>query len=174
LKRKNLTIALIILVSVISSAFTLLAGAPPIPRPEPFLKYRFIVEIDGIVEASFLEVEGLNVTIDVIEFREGGDPSAVMLIPGLPHYGPLVLRNGLTESNELLHWLEKIAIGDLDRRNLSIVILNPEGTEAARYNVWNAWPSGWKLGKLDSLGVGPIIEELVIQYEGFVRAGASD
>jgi len=163
-----------IIVGVISSAFTLQTGAPPGSRPEPFVKYRFVVEIDGITEASFLEVEGLNVTIDVIEYREGSDPTAAMLIPGLPHYGPLVLRNGLRANSELLGWLEKIVEGDVDRRNLSIVILDAEGNEVARYNVWNAWPSSWRLGKLDSLGVGPIIEELVIQYEGFKRAGHSD
>lgn len=169
MKRKNLTIALIIIVGIIPAVLTLQAGAPLGSRPEPFVKYRFIVEIDGITEASFLEVEGLNVTIDVIEYREGADPTAPMLIPGLPHYGPLVLRNGLTTNNELLDWLEKIVEGDLDRRNLSIVILDAGGNEVARYNVWNAWPSSWRLEELESLGVGPIIEELIIQYEGFER-----
>lgn len=173
MKRKNLTIALVIIIGVVSAAFTIRAQAPAGSRPEPFIKYRFIVEIDGIVQASFLEVEGLNVTVEVIEYREGADPTSAMLMPGLPHYGPLILRNGLTKNNELLDWMEKTVGGRLERKNLSVVILNAEGNEIARYNVWNAWPSRWSLGKLDSLGVGPIIEELVIQYEGFERVSDS-
>jgi len=34
-----------------------------------------------------------------------------------------------------------------------------------RVNLAKAWPSGWSLGKLDSLNKEPVLEELVIQYE---------
>ena len=144
--------------------------APGGSRPEPMLKYNFLVEIDGIIEAKFMEVKGLNVTVDVIEFREGGEPSTPILIPGLAHYGPLVLKNGLTQSNELYDWIQATVNGSMTRRNLSIIILSPEGSEEARYNVYEAWPSSWSLSELNSLGIGPIVEELVIQYEEFERA----
>jgi len=134
------------------------------------LKYNFLVEIDGIIEAKFMEVKGLNVTVDVIEFREGGEQSTPILIPGLAHYGPLVLKNGFTQSNELYDWIQATVNGSMTRRNLSIIILSPEGLEEARYNVYEAWPSSWSLSELNSLGIGPIVEELVIQYEEFERA----
>lgn len=143
--------------------------APSGSRPEPYMKYNFLVEIDGITEARFMEVTGLNVTVDVVEFREGGEQTAPILIPGLAHYGPLVLKNGLTNSNELNDWMQATVNGSMTRRSMSIIILNAEGSEEARYNLHEAWPSSWSLSELDSLSVGPIVEELVIQYEKFER-----
>jgi phage tail-like protein len=151
-------------------ALVVSAQAPGGSHPEPYLKYNFLVEIDGITQAKFSEVTGLNVTVDVIEFREGGDQTAPILIPGLAHYGPLVLKNGLTQSNELCDWMQATVNGSMTRRNLSIIILNAEGSEEARYNLYEAWPSSWSLSQLESLGVGPIVEELVIQYEKFEPA----
>lgn len=164
--KKVLAIVLTIVATVSLIAFALNARAPG-GKPEPFINYNFIVEIDGITEAHFLEVEGLNVTVDVIEFREGGDSLAPILLPGLAHYGPLVLRHGLEANQELLTWMEETADGAVSRRSLSVVVLKPEGSEVARFNCFEAWPSSWRLGKMDSLGVGPVVEELVIQYEKF-------
>ena len=117
-----------------------------------------------------MEVEGMNVTVDVIEHREGAQSTTLILLPGLVHYGPLVLRNGLSASNELLDWMTTTVNGSLTRRNLSMIVLNTEGSEQARFNFYDAWPSSWSLNKLDSLGLGPIVEKLVIQYEKFERA----
>ena len=143
--------------------------APEVSRPEVYGKYRFLVEIDGITQASFLEVEGLNATVDVFEYREGNEQLAPRLEPGLVHYGPLVLRWGLTKSTELWKWMEKTLQGNVERKNIGVRILDTKGLEIASYDLSNAWPSSWRLGKLDSQGVGPIIEELVIQYEGLRR-----
>ncbi len=41
-------------------------------RVDPFLNFNFRVEIDGITRAGFHEVTGLESTIDVVEYREGG------------------------------------------------------------------------------------------------------
>jgi phage tail-like protein len=168
LNRKILSIALILAFVAASTAFMVAVRAPSSPPPT-FIKYRFLVEIDGIVQASFMEVEGLNVTVDVVEYREGSDPLAPSLLPGNAHYGPLVLRNGLTSSNELLAWMEETADGAPTRASMSIIILSPDGIEVARYNISNAFPSSWKLGTLNSQDIGPAVEELTIQYEGFER-----
>jgi phage tail-like protein len=170
MNRRPIAVFLAVISAVSLGAFIFQARAPTGPRPpEPYMKYLFLVEIDGITQASFLEVDGLNVTVDVIEYREGSDPNNPILVPGLVHYGPLVLRNGVTANNELLNWMEDVTAGSFTRKNLSIVLLDPDGSEIARYNLWGAWPSHWNLGKLNALGLGPVIEELVVQYEGFER-----
>jgi phage tail-like protein len=51
------------------------------------------------------------------------------------------LRDGVTESTELLDWMKKTASGSVERKNLSVAVLSPERIEVARYNVQNAWPS---------------------------------
>jgi phage tail-like protein len=170
LNKKIPAVALIIMTGVVAAAFILRVSAPLGSRPTPLLKYNFLVEIDGVVEFNFMQVEGLNVTVDVVEFREGGETSSPILMPGLAHYGPLVLRNGVTTSTALLDWMQETVDGTMAKKSLSVIVLNAQGTEVARYNVYEAWPSSWRLGKMDSLGVGPVIEELVVQYESFEPA----
>jgi len=171
LQRKILGLVVaMMLVSGISAIIMIKsAEAPADSRPETYGCYRFLVEIDGIVQTGFLEVEGLNATADVWEYREGNEPLAPRLEPGLIHYGSLVLRWGLTTNEELWNWMEKTLQGNVERKNMVVIILDRTGMEIVRYELSNAWPSSWSLSKLDSRGTGPVIEELVIQYEGLNR-----
>ncbi len=171
MNKKVLVVASIMLTGALLMVLTLSALSADSTRRDEFVKYRFIVEIDAVTLAYFMEVRGVNVTIDVIEVREGVEPNNVRLLPGPVHYGPLVLVSGVTENTELLDWIMSVADGSAARRNLSVIILDPLGNEVARYNISDAWPSSWSLGELDSLGVGPVIEELVIQYEKMERVG---
>ncbi len=43
---------------------------------EPYRNFRFLVEIDGIVEAGFCEVIMPVSSVDVIEYREGNETGA--------------------------------------------------------------------------------------------------
>lgn len=172
MNKKILTIVLATLIASGIGAISMMrsTGAPVVGPPFIYGKYNFLVEIDGIMQAGFSEVEGLNVTVDVWEYREGNEPRLTpRLEPDLAHYGPLVLRWGLTENTELWDWMEKTLDGCVEKKNLAVVILNQRREEVARYFISDAWPSGWSLGKLDSQGIGPVIEELVIQYEALER-----
>jgi phage tail-like protein len=92
-----------------------------------------------------------------------------MLIPGIVRYGPLVLRDGITTNTELWEWMESIIEGTDDRRAMSVIILDRQGNDITRYNLSEAWPSGYSVDKLDSMGSSVAIEELVIQYEKLER-----
>lgn len=171
----NKKVLAIVLATVIASVFIGIfairnAQSPVGERPEIYGRYMFLVEIDGIVQAGFREVEGLNVTVDVWEYREGNEATAPRLEPGLVHYGPLILRKGLTQNTELWNWMEKTIQGNVERKNIAVIILDNKAMEVARYQLSEAWPSSWRLSKLDSQGIGPVIEELVIQYESLDRA----
>ena len=176
MNKKILAIALaMLIVGGVGAIFiTRSVIAPSTSRPEVYGKYNFVVEIDGIVQAGFEEVEGLNATIDVWEYREGNEQTTVRLEPGLAHYGPLVLRWGVTKSPYLWNWMEQTLQGNTERKNISVIILNQKREEVVRYNLYNAWPSSFSVDKLDSEHSGPAIEELVIQYEGFDRVSSTD
>jgi len=72
LNKKILVIALVILVVSGAGAIFMTAGviAPAPARPQVYGKYNFVVEIDGIVQAGFREVEGLNATVEVWEYKK--------------------------------------------------------------------------------------------------------
>lgn len=136
------------------------------------VRYKFRVEIDGITRSGFKEVEGLSATIDVQEYREGTDPSLTnRLEPGLSHYGPLILRYAVTSSGagkankELWEWMHQNLDGSIQKKNVSVIVMDRKGNEVVRYNLTNAWPSNWRIEKLDSRASGPLIEEIILQYE---------
>ena len=51
-------------------------------RVDPYMSFRFLVEIDNIVRAFFSECTGFGSNIEVVEYREGGEPITVRKLPG--------------------------------------------------------------------------------------------
>ena len=43
------------------------------PRVDPYKNFRFLVEIDGIVQAGFSDASGFGSNEEVVEYREGGE-----------------------------------------------------------------------------------------------------
>src|SRR5207244_3030508 len=93
-------------------------------RHDPLSGLRFRVEIDGIASAAFSEVEIGETTTDVIDYREGSEPTHARKLPGPTRFGSVVLRRGVTTSLELVQWHAQIAAGQIAaaRRNVVVVI----------------------------------------------------
>jgi phage tail-like protein len=142
-----------------------------VPRPQdPYGNFRFLVEIDGITQASFKECSGLGASVDVIEYREGGDPTTVRRLPGLTRYHHIMLRWGLTDSHELYDWFREVTSGRLQRRNGTIVLLDADGAPKVRWNFVRGWPARWEGPDLEGDEAGVAIEALEIVHEGIERA----
>lgn len=140
-------------------------------RRDPYPNYRFRVEIEGIVQANFCEIIIPESASQVIEIREGTDPIYVRKQAGMVSYGNLVLKCGLTASMELFNWRKMVEQGKVNqvRRNISVVLLDEEGIEAARWNFTNAWPSKYKAPDLNAKGNDIAIETLEIVFETMQR-----
>lgn len=92
------------------------------PRVDPYRNFRFLVEIDGIVQAGFSECSGFGSSVEVVEYREGGDLTTVRKLRGLVSYPEISLKWGLTDSRELYDWHLAAVNGAVDRKNGSIII----------------------------------------------------
>lgn len=134
-------------------------------RIDPYKNFKFRVEIDGIQQAGFAECTGLGSEIEVVEYREGSDPSAVRKLPGRVAYPDIVLRWGVTDSRELYNWHLGIINGNLQRKNGAVVLLDDQGQEKVRWNFFAAWPSKWEGPALDARGDDVAIETLVLTCE---------
>jgi phage tail-like protein len=138
---------------------------------DPYRNYNFKLEA-GAAEAHFTECSGMGIKVDAIEYREAGNNQVVRKLPGQVHYSEVTLRYGLTDSKQLWDWLMASANGRVDRRNVSIVMLAADGTDATPGLHWNlnqAWPSEWRGAKLDALGREAAIETLTLVYETLER-----
>jgi len=136
---------------------------------DPYRAYNFRLQVSGLEAGAFTEVSGLGVKVQAIQFREGGDPQSVRHVPGPVEYEPVTLRYGLTDSHELWNWLMETVAGRIERRNVSIILLNSEGEEAIRWNLFDAWPSEWKGAPLDALSQEIAIESLTLVYDRIER-----
>ena len=143
----------------------------PATRKDPLRGFRFLVEIDGIVQAGFQEVTVPESAQDPIEYREGTDRPTVRKIPGLIKYGNVVLKWGATDSLELSNWRKMVEDGKMGeaRRSMAIIVLDEEGNEGARWVFNDAWPTKYDAPDLKGTGNDIAIETLEIAHEGLRR-----
>ncbi|MGZ4382542.1 MAG: phage tail protein [Gaiellaceae bacterium] len=139
----------------------------PSVRQDPYLDFNFLVEIDSVTVAGFREAELPEGRIEVVAYREGSDKtSAARLLPGRVEYGPLVLRRGFAGDAQLFQWWQALAQGAVDRRNVSVVLLDEQRQEVARWNLRRAWPAKYAAPALNALGNEVVIETLELVHEG--------
>jgi phage tail-like protein len=136
---------------------------------DPYGNYNFLVELDGITRAAFQECSGFDSTIDVIEYREGGENTTTRKMPGMTKYSNIVLKWGLTDDMELYKWHLDAVNGTVNRKNGSIVLLDRSGGEMARWNFERAWPSKYDGPDFNAEGNDVAIETLELAHEGIVR-----
>jgi phage tail-like protein len=146
------------------------AAAQPGVFVEPVRAYHFQVDFMGMT-AGFTECSGLEVEVTPIRYREGGAGQVVHVIPGPVSYGDITLSYGLTQSRELWDWLLGAVHGNVERRNVSILMLDSTGqTEVMRWNLTTAWPARWRGAPLDALNREIAIETLTLVFETIERA----
>ena len=138
---------------------------------DPYRAYNFKLLIQDVTGGHFTECTGLGVKVEAIEYREAGNNQVVRKIPGQVKYSDVTLRYGLTASRELWEWFLTGVAGQVERKNVSIVMLDPDGvTEVMRWNLINAWPSEWRGASLDAMNREVAIESLTLVFETLDRA----
>src|SRR5688572_17014109 len=139
-------------------------------RVDPHRIFNFLVELDGIAQASFIECTGLDATTEVIETREGGDNVTVRKLPGKTTYTDITLKWGLTDSDELWQWRRQVIEGTVMRKNGSVVVYDlTNRQEVVRWNFISAWPTKWEGPAFNAKGSDIAIETLVLAHEGITR-----
>jgi phage tail-like protein len=134
-------------------------------RVDPYKNFRFLVEIDGIVQAGFAECSGFGSNVEVIEYREGGEPKRVRKLPGKASYPDVVLKWGVTDSRELYDWHLAAVNGPIQRKNGSIILQDDLGQEKMRWNFYSAWPSKWDGPDFNAKGNDVAISTLTVSCE---------
>lgn len=140
-------------------------------RNDPYLGFRFVVELDGVIVAGFSEVTGLQVEVEVQEYREGGLNSFMHKLAGPARYpSNLVLKHGITKSRELWQWHQEVASGSFKRKNGSIILLNSTADEVWRWNFEGAYPVRWNGPDLRGNASEVAVETLELVHRGIKLA----
>ena len=140
-------------------------------RNDPYMGFKFVVELGGVVVAGFSEVTGLQVEVEVQEYREGGLNEYMHKRVGPTRYpSNLVLKHGITDKRELWKWHQDVAHGKVERKNGSIILLNPAGDEVWRWNFEGAYPVRWNGPDLRANTAEVAVETLELVHRGITLA----
>lgn len=138
-------------------------------RTNPYLGFRFLVEIDALIVAGFSSVSGLEITLETEDVEEGGVNTHTHTLPKRFDYPNIELERGLTDSTELLEWVQAVRNGDIDRRNGRIVVLDSQGKESWGWEFHGAYPVTWSGPDLNAEQSEVAIERLELTHRGITR-----
>ena len=92
-----------------------------------------------------------------------------MKIPGLKKYGNITLKQGLADSTVLYDWIIAGVNGAVQRKTITITLLDEEEAPAASWQVINAWPTKYTAPDFNATSSEVAIETLEIAHEGMTR-----
>ncbi|MCA9526239.1 MAG: phage tail protein [Myxococcales bacterium] len=130
--------------------------------------FNFIVEVDGISAGAFKNVDGLSAEVSIVEYQDGND-LVLRKRPGRTKYGDITVKRGYVEDNSLFNWFMRGVEGKIERKSVSIILLNSAGDEVVRYNLFETWPSKWKGFTLDGKADDAAVEEITFCVEKWER-----
>lgn len=122
------------------------SGTSTYGRVEELTACRFCIDINGLLVGIFKECTGLGGEIEVETYPIGGVNGADLKLPGRARYSHVTLKSGVASAVDLWEWFYKVAMGNVSRRDLSIVMLNGKGGsdgEVMRWNLSEAFPVRW-------------------------------
>lgn len=133
----------------------------------PLPKFHFRVEWGGS-KIGFTEVTGLNIENELIEYRDGASPEYHKVkMPGLQKYGNITLKRGMFNGdNEFFQWLNTVSLSKVERRDVSIALLNENHEPVYIWRVKNAFPVKVVAPDLKSDANEVAVETIEIAHEG--------
>jgi phage tail-like protein len=135
----------------------------------PIPKFHFQVEWGG-AKIGFTEVTGLEVSTDVIEYRDGASPEYHKIkMPGMQKFSNITLKRGIFQGdNDYFNWWNTVALNTIERRDVVISLLNENHEPVVVFKVKNAWPVKVQSTDLKADGNEVAIESIEIAHEGLV------
>jgi phage tail-like protein len=149
-------------------------------RLDPYKNFKFRVKWDGQYVAGISRISALKRTTEVIEHREGGDPSTPRKSPGQTKYEAITLERGVTQDPAFAAWADLVwklgaALGSESalanfRKDIYIEFYNEAGQLVLAYKVYRAWVSEYvALPDLDADANAIAIEHIKLENEGWER-----
>ena len=133
---------------------------------------RFKITLDdsaGGGEAWFHEASGLEMTMDTLEYRQGGEQNPRKL-PGPPKYTNIVLTRGITTSKKFFEWVKKCAnnaaAGDITRAGGTIALVDQTGADIIAWTFERGFPCRYEGPRISAADGGLALERIEIAHEG--------
>ncbi|MCP3705428.1 phage tail protein [Paraburkholderia sp. CNPSo 3274] len=150
-------------------------------RFDPYKNFKFRLKWDNKYVAGISKVSGgLKRTTEVVEHREGGDPSTGRKSPGRSKFEAITLERGVTHDPEFELWANKVwqlnaglgaevSLADF-RKDIILEVYNEAGQLALAYKLYRCWVSEYQaLPDLDANANAVALQHIKLENEGFER-----
>ena len=149
-------------------------------RFDPYKNFKFRIRWDGRFVAGVSKVGALKRSTEVVEHRDGGDPSTSRKSPGRTKYEAITLERGVTHDLEFEAWANKVwhvgaglgaevSLKDF-RKDVILEVYNEAGQLAIAYKIFRCWVSEFQaLPDLDANANAVAIQTLKLENEGWER-----
>ena len=133
----------------------------------PLVKFHFQVDWGG-TNIGFTEVSGLDVETELIEYRHGASPEYRKIkMPGMQKYSNITLKRGtFKDDNEYYQWWNSVKLNTIERRDITIKLLNEEHEPVVVWKVKNAFPIKVQSTDLKGDANETAIESMEVAHEG--------
>ena len=135
-------------------------------RSQVFASHRFMVELDGMLVGGFSEVSGLSLETELEEIAEGGVNHYMHKLPKQTKTQALVLKRGVTTTNELWNWYSNVVNGTITRKSGSVILYNEKDVELRRWNFYDAFPYKWTGPELNAANSAVAVESIELAHNG--------
>lgn len=149
-------------------------------RLDPYKNFKFRVKWEGQYVAGISKVGALKRSTEMVEHREGGDPSASRKSPGRTKFEAISLERGVTHDPEFEKWANKVwnfgsglgaevSLKDF-RKDIILEVYNEAGQLALAYKIFRCWVSEFQsLPDLDANANAVAIQTMKLENEGWER-----
>jgi phage tail-like protein len=149
-------------------------------RFDPYKNFKFRVKWDGKYVAGVSKVSALKRTTEVVEHREGGDPSTSRKSPGRTKYDAITLERGVTHDLAFELWANKVwdegsglghevSLKDF-RKDITLEVYNEAGQLVIAYNLFRCWVSEYQaMPDFDANANAVAIQHIKLENEGWKR-----
>jgi phage tail-like protein len=116
--------------------------------------------------AGFSECSGLELAIDVEEYKEGGNNGTVLRFPTRAKWTNLRLKHGIALSNDLWQWHYSFVQGTGSRRDGIITLMDELHIPVKVWSFKRGIPVKWTGPSLNAMQGAIAFEEIEIAHEG--------
>ena len=135
---------------------------------DPFRSFRFRVEALGLDRGGVQSVTGLERVTATEPYREGGVNDFEHQLAVMTTQATLTLKRGLIDP-WFWDWHEDVIRGEIERRAISIILLDQTGAEAWRWVCAEAFPTKWSGSDLDAGTNAVAVESIELVHHGLTR-----
>jgi len=154
-------------------------------RGDPVLNHNFIIQLLdssgapsslgdaadllGSVVGGFSECTGIEMTMKVEEFSEGGRNGEVLRFPGRTSWTNITLKKGIATGTALWDWYYAFVEGRGRRRDGVIMLLNELHVPSAIWQFKRGLPAKYTGPSLNAMQSNVAIESIEIAHEGIFQ-----